>query len=161
FRTEPEGDDIAVVVLEPAHKAQHIAREGQQMSPGNAGPGARRQRCGDHTQSFYGGAVSRTRGRHHGVGAQAVRETGEGRGWPAKGACRLAGSIAVAALRDSGARPATCGVTTTSSHCSSAGSRGGTPGFPSSTSRPAPAIRFARSAASRAWVATTVPRPTL
>src|SRR5215813_14111127 len=93
--------------------------------------------------------------------AQAGLETGEGSGWPAKCAFRLARIIAVAAVRDSGARPATCGVTTTLSHCSSSGRRGGTLGSPSRTSRPAPAMRFARSASSRAWVSTTVPRPTL
>ena len=49
------------VVFEPAHKAQHIAGKGQQMGPGKAGPGARRQRCGDHTQSFCGGAAPRQR----------------------------------------------------------------------------------------------------
>ena len=29
FRAEPEGDDIPVLALEPAHKAQHIAGKGQ------------------------------------------------------------------------------------------------------------------------------------
>ncbi len=43
FRTEPEGDDIAVLVLEAAQKAQHVAGEGQEMGPGKACPGAGRQ----------------------------------------------------------------------------------------------------------------------
>ena len=60
-------------------------------------------------------------------------ETGEGSGLPAKCAFRLARINAVAAVRDSGARPATCGVTTTLSHCSSSGRRGGTLGSPSRT----------------------------
>ena len=54
---EPEGDDITVGVLEAEHKAQHIAGEGQQMSPGKACPGAGRRRRGNHTQSFCGGAA--------------------------------------------------------------------------------------------------------
>ena len=92
---------------------------------------------------------------------QPLNETGNGSGLPAKYAFRLSRIIAVAAVRDSGARPATCGVTTTLSHCSSSGSSGGTLGSPSRTSRPAPAMRCARSAAIRACVSTTVPRPTL
>jgi hypothetical protein len=64
--------------------------------------------------------------------------TGEGSGLPAKCAFRLARINAVAAVRDSGARPATCGVTTTLSHGSNSGSRGGTLGSPSRTSKPAP-----------------------
>ena len=135
FWAESEGNDIAVFLLEATHKAQHIAGKGPQMGPGNAGPGARRQRCGNHTPSFCGGVAPRMRGRHHSVRDQAVRATGEGNGWPASG------------------------VTTTLSHCSSAGRRGGTLGSPSRTSRPAPARRCARSASSRAWVSTTVPRP--
>src|SRR5438105_4702929 len=59
FRTEPEGDDITILTLEAAHKAQHVTRESQQMGPGKAGPGAGRRRCGDHTQSFYVGAAPR------------------------------------------------------------------------------------------------------
>jgi hypothetical protein len=93
--------------------------------------------------------------------AQALIETGEGSGLPAKCAFRLSRINAVAAVRDSGARPATCGVTTTLSHCRSSGSIGGTLGSPSRTSRPAPATRFDRSASISAWVSTTVPRPTL
>ena len=61
FRAEPEGDDIAVLTLETAHKAQQIAGKGQQMGLGNAFPGAGRHRCGGHTQSFCGGAAPRQR----------------------------------------------------------------------------------------------------
>jgi hypothetical protein len=58
FRAEPEGDDIPILALEPAHKAQHIAGKDQQMGPGNAGPGAGWHRCGDHTPSFCAGVTS-------------------------------------------------------------------------------------------------------
>jgi hypothetical protein len=74
------------------------------MGPRNAGPGAGRHQCGNHTPSFCPSAAPRPVRRHHGVGAQAVRETGESSGWPAS---------------------------------------------------------CARRATSRAWVSTTVPRPTL
>src|SRR2546426_35510 len=59
FRAEPEGDDITVLTLEAAHKAQHVTGEGQQMGPGKACPGAGRRRRGDHKQSFCGGAAPR------------------------------------------------------------------------------------------------------
>ena len=57
FWTESERDDIAVGVLETAHKAEHIARKGQQMGTGKAGLGAWRRQCRDHTQSFCRGGL--------------------------------------------------------------------------------------------------------
>jgi hypothetical protein len=62
FRTEPEGDDIPVLLLEATHKAQHIAGERQQMGPGKAGPRAGWRRRSDHNQSFCRGAAPRAGG---------------------------------------------------------------------------------------------------
>src|SRR5215471_18779092 len=59
FWTESERDDIAVGVLETAHKAEHIARKGQQMGPGKTGLGAGWRQCRDHTQSFCRGTTLR------------------------------------------------------------------------------------------------------
>src|SRR5205823_2300040 len=52
FWTEPEGNDIPVLLLEATDKAQHVAGERQQMGPGKACPRARWRRCRDHSQSF-------------------------------------------------------------------------------------------------------------
>src|SRR5213593_3881825 len=90
-----------------------------------------------------------------------AKDTGDDSGFPVKYAFRLASNNAVAAARASGARPAQCGVITTFSNCRSSGSIGGTAGSPSSTSRPAPAMRFDPRASTSAAVSTTVPRPTL
>src|SRR5207253_9507910 len=90
-----------------------------------------------------------------------AKDTGDGSGFPVKYAFRLASNNAVAAVRASGARPAQCGVTTTFSNCRSSGNIGGTAGSPSSTSRPAPAMRLDPRASTSAAVSTTVPRPTL
>ena len=146
FRTEPEGDDIAVVVFEPTDKAQHVTGKGQQMGPGNAGSGP----GGNGVTTIPGPSVEvwhLVRVSVTGVGAQALLATGEGSGWPAKCAFRLARIIAVAAVRDSGARPATCGVTTTLSHCSSSGSMGGMLGSP--RGHPGPPLQCAAIAARR------------
>ena len=142
----------------PSPHASSCARgPGLSPRPGCARRRSRASRRRDRGRSLRCAGLAQGPGRR----AQAVMETGEGSGLPAKCAFRLARINAVAAVRDSGARPATCGVTTTLSHCSSSGRSGGTLGSPSRTSRPAPATRFDRSASISAWVSTTVPRPTL
>ena len=71
FRTKPEGDDVAVVVLQATHKAQPIAGERQQVGPGKASPGTGRRRRRDHNLSFCR-ELHRVRvERHQGVGGSA------------------------------------------------------------------------------------------
>ena len=74
FRAEPEGDDITICVLETAHKAQHIAGKGQQMGPGNAGPGP----GGDGVETIPSPSVEVlylvSVWRHHGVGGPGPPE---------------------------------------------------------------------------------------